>query len=57
MKINFENQMIVKNQTWMNEDQIWEKKDWEQSNLDEWKIIFDNQKIVKPKLGWLGNQV
>ena len=47
----------MKNQTWMNDDQVWKLDDCEESNLDEWKIKFDNQNIVKIKLGWLGDQV
>ena len=35
----------------MNEDQVWESVDLEGSNLDESKIKFDNQKIMKVKLG------
>ena len=37
-------------QTWINENHVWDPKDLEQLNLDEWKIKFDNQKTVKAKL-------
>ena len=36
--------MIVKNQIWINEYQVWEQEDWEESNLDEWKNKFDKSK-------------
>ena len=44
---------------WMSnlDDQVWESEDWEESNLDEWNIKFDNQKIIKTKFEWLGDQV
>ena len=35
----------------MNEDHVWKQEDHEELNLDEWKIKFINQKIVKTKLG------
>ena len=34
-----------------------ELQDLKKSNLDEWKIKFDNQKIVKTKFWWLEDQV
>ena len=33
----------------MSKDQVWKQKDWEELNLDEWKIKFDIQKIMKAK--------
>ena len=38
---------ILKNKLGWIEYQVWEPKDWEESNLDECNIKFDNQKIVK----------